>query len=53
MQNKFDEVKMHGLSWVITLSFDSVDAAKDFLERENINHSIIEGTRNTIVRIED
>ena len=50
---QFDKVKMHGLSWVIVLKFESVDAAKEFLEREGITHRIVDGSKNTVCRIED
>lgn len=50
---KLDRVKFYGLSWVIMLSFDTVEMANTFAENEGLNIKITEGNYRATARIED
>jgi hypothetical protein len=41
-----------GLSYVVSISFDSADRANDWLEEHNINGSIKPGARTTVIRMD-
>ena len=49
----FGTVETHGESWVITLKFDTIDAAKVFVEKENWRLKLKDGTHTAVYRIED
>ena len=49
----FGKVETHGESWVITLKFDTIDAAKTFVEKENWRLKLKDGTHTAVYRIED
>ena len=49
----YGTVETYGESWVLQLKFESIDAAKNFVEKEKMDLKLKDGTHTAVYRIED
>lgn len=48
----YGSVETYGESWVLQLKFENIDAAKKFVEKENMNLKLKSGTNTAVYRFE-